>query len=566
MTRPVRRIRRTVPLQFPGSALEGVTELKGTLFKHHTGALWLCALGAVLAAHGIWLAVSDVPPPWDMAYHQLQGWDYLEAFQRGDLRARFASLSPSYPPLYYLIEAFVLSLSRSPDGLVFWSNLPGLFLLSLGTWRLASRGLPARAAVWAGILPLLFPFSAWVGRESLLDGLLAGLAALAGYLVYRSDWFQDLRWTLLFGLVCAAGVMTKWTFPLYLAGPVVFGVAAARDRRRALLCLFGAALLAIPWTLPYYAPNLAELAARYPTTEQTGLIPWKPYPRHGEPGLNNVWGWIYYPRVFFNYFLCLPLAVPLAWGVWRGLRSESAPRGEAAPDSSKLAAYLWWWLLSGTVLLTFLTPKDPRFALPLAAPLAVLLLLGWRGRPRACDAIFAVACLQFLLVSFPNPLGAGKLAFGGRTDDHDYQNLQREWVLFSTRYFDVTGPPTREDWRLDDILELLPDGARVGFLPDLARFHPGALQLAARRKGRTVAVFKVGDSGDWPRRLQGADYVVGKTGPQGITFITGYNAEVESRLRSQGWTVAGRWALPDGSDAVLYRSLVAAQGGRSNPG
>ncbi len=495
-----------------------------------------------------------------MAYHQLKGYAVLDWWRQGRDWSELASVSPNYPPMYYFIEAFVLALAPGTRFLAFWSNIFGLFLLSWSAWRIARSCLNESAAIWAGVLPLLFPLSAWVARESLIDGLLAGWTALAGYLLLRSDWFRKTGWSIAFGLACACGVLTKWTFPVYLAVPVLMAVIASGSRFKSLANLTLSAALSIPLTLPYYLPNLASLASRYPTTNQDGIIPWKPYPRHGEPGLDNVWGWIYYPRVVVSYFLFAAIATLFLIGIARLLRTRSsgAARGVGLIQDWR-RALLWSWLLGGIVLLTFVTPKDPRFFLPLAAPLAALVLLVWEERPRIQALVVGVALLQFLAVSFWTPLGDFKVALLDRPDDHDYQNLQREWVLFETRYFDVTGPPTREDWGFEGLLQALPEGCTVAFLPDLVRFHAGALQLAAVRAGRTVSVFKIGDTAQWPVLLEQAQYVVGKSGAQGISFITQYNNAVVAELESGPWDTLREWPLPDGSRGIVWKRRTTTE-------
>ena len=65
---------------------------------------WRCVLGlsVVMGVNVIWKILNEVPAIWDIAYHQLMGISYLEALRQGTLISEFATLSPTYPPLYYL--------------------------------------------------------------------------------------------------------------------------------------------------------------------------------------------------------------------------------------------------------------------------------------------------------------------------------------------------------------------------------------------------------------------------------------------------------------------------------
>jgi len=388
---------------------------------------------------------------------------------------------------------------------------------------------------------------AWISRESLLDVQLAGWVAMTGFLVLRSRFFVERPWVLLLGLVCAGGLLTKWTFPVYVAVPVLYGMLKSPERVRSLLNLVMAGLLALPLVLVYYGPNFLLLASNYPTTNQAGLIPWLPYPRHGEPGLNNYLGWIYYPRVLVSYFLFLPLTLLFSIGVF-------LPRDQSREESEENTGFLWLWLVGGIVLLTFVTPKDPRFAIPLVTPVSILLIRFWQKYQWAVALIVVVSVVQFLLVSFSFPLTPPKLSLLSSEKDRDYQTIQREWVFFQPEYFGITGPPRQENWRLEEILSEIPEGAVVGVLPELPRFNVNGLHLWAAKTGRQVNAFALGNLDDWETRLENLDYVVSKSDYQGLSFITRFNKNINKTLDSGSWATLGEWSLPDGSNALLLRN------------
>jgi hypothetical protein len=328
---------------------------------------------------------------------------------------------------------------------------------------------------------------------------------------------------------------------------MLYGFWKSPQRIKSLLNLCLAGLVTLPLVLVYYGPNFQFLAANYPTTEQSGLIPWRPYPRHGEPGLDNLLGWIYYPRVLSSYFLFLPLTLFFLVGsIWTGSRSSRTQK--------ESTALLWWWLVGGIVVLTFLTPKDPRFAIPLVTPMALLLLRFWRTFPRVLGFILAVSIAQFLLVSFAMPFTLPKLSVFSRTGDKDFQNIQREWVFFQPEYFGITGPPRKENWSIKEILQKIPEGAEVGVLPELPRFNVNVLQLQAARVGRSERALALGNLDAWEERLEKLDFVLTKTGFQGLSFITGANREIMAKIEAEHWAVIGQWPLPDGSVAKLMRN------------
>lgn len=523
------------------------------------GALlyWTVGFTLIVLCHLGWAWADRTPPIWDMAYHEMQGWRFLQAWKEGDLWGNLASLSPVYPPWYYLQAAFWIALTGESGLLRVLGNLGAVFLLSFSTRRLARLWLNGWEAATAALVVLMFPAVAWMSRETVLDLWLAGWVALAAFCMVKSRGFGHFWWTAGFGWAVAGGMLTKWTCPLYLAIPAAWWWWRSGRRWKGAVHLLGATALSVPLVLPYYWPNLAELMARYPTTHQSGLIPWQPYPRHGEPGLNNLRGWVYYPRILAGYFLQLPLLV-VAVGGWVSGRDQR-------PGEKKtlgVRTFLWLWLAGGVVALTFLTPKDPRFALPLAPPLAILAVGAWQGRPRGVAAVLGTALIGFVLVTFPTPLGRFKLALWEKQPDPDFQGLQQEWALLQTDYFGLVGPPRREDWAYDDILRAIADGAAVGFLPELPRFHAEGLQLHAVRAGRHIDVRRLGLSARWPEHLGRFDYVVGKTGNQGLSFTTEYNRQIVKAMRAGAGIQTATWALPDASMAILWRLNQSQEGRR----
>ncbi len=148
-----------------------------------------------------------------------------------------------------------------------------------------------------------------------------------------------------------------------------------------------------------------------------------------------------------------------------------------------------------------------------------------------------------------------KIALFEVRNDTDYRGLRQEWVLYASEYFDVAGPPAQEDWRYTEILGSIVPGAKVGLVPDMAHFHPAALKLMALRQGRDLDVIRLGQT---PSSLDesAVDVVVGKTGFQGISYLTSFNQEVYDKLTSEGWPVVGSWQLPDGEEARIWNRPV----------
>lgn len=503
-------------------------------------AVWVWATGflLILLVHFLWTSLNGRPAVWDMAYHQVKGWDFLRAWGRGDYWGSFRSLSSYYPPLYYLQEAAVLKLFGDTRFLTPLANLLGLFLTSFCTFRIALRCFSPLAAACAGLLPCLFPLAAWTSREALLDVPLAGFVALALLLVLKSDFFQRKGTTLAFGLVAGLGVLTKWTFALFLLVPSLYFLARPA-RRRAAVNLLDASFLALPLGFIWYLPNLQRLWQNLQGTLQASR--WE-----RDPAAASLLGWIYYPRCLAGYYLFLPLTALFAFSLYWSLR------GWRRLDP--VLRFLWVTLAAAILLLTLLATKDPRYILPAVCPLAVVLLSPWHKSEKFVLLLTGFAMLQFLSISFALPGRPPKIAFFEIPGDRDFHSMRQEWVLYEPDYFGIAGPPRRQDWHYRQILGALPAGARVGFVPETPYFQTEALSLEAAREGKELSLFRLGQSSADRQQLSRLGWVIGKSGEQGISYLTRYNQSLYGLLEQQGWRLAGRWPLPDGSQAFLWRN------------
>jgi len=497
-----------------------------------------------MAIHLLWAAVNQMPAIWDMAHHQFMGWLHLASFRDGRLLADLPSISSYYPPLYYIQEAFVMALTGPTRFLAWLANLPGLFLLSFFTYRIALLNCRPESAAGAGIVVLLLPLVAWTSRETLLDPTLAGWVALALFVVLKSRFLELKGWTLLLGLVVAAGMLTKWTFAVFLLAPVLFSFYRSSERHQLLRNLLDAVLVSLPFIFWWYLPNLGSLWQRFNLTSLAAV--WEQ-----DPGLSSFWGWIYYVRSFSSYYLFFLLSVALVWALFRLLRSPIGPT-----DS-----FLLWTAFGGILLLTALKAKDPRYVMPLVSPIVVILIRGFdtlKGR-QWVSGIVLIAFLQFLAVSFSFSLISGKLAFFELEDDTDYLGMGREWVLYSSDYFDVLGPPRAEDWCHAEIARHFESGTRVGFVPEAVRFNTATLRLIAMEQGIQPSISRVGDRAEFMDELESFDWLVGKTGEQGISYITRYNEQIYDAVEARNWRLVQKWNLPDGTEAVLWQNPIQSQ-------
>src|SRR6185436_9812837 len=126
------------------------------------------------------------------------------------------------------------------------------------------------------------------------------------------------------------------------------------------------------------------------------------------------------------------------------------------------------WILGGWLGLLIFQNKDPRYTAPLLPAVALITGLVFQKKEILVAILAPVLIFQHYLVSFgiPQLPPAAVLAKGsGGLVSYD-------WNLYTQHYFGW-GPPAREDWKIEHVLETVAKAGgptvRIGLVPDIRR-------------------------------------------------------------------------------------------------
>jgi len=323
---------------------------------------------------------------------------------RGDGLTNLIESLQYKPPLWYVgVAALFTPAETLSYGPLLLTNALALLLALWAAWHFAAQLGSARTGLLAVILLIFLP--AVAGRVTIL-GIEPWHMALLGasllLLVRIRDPSAGSRQAVLLGAVVGAAMLMKWTFIAGLLGPILLEAQAAITggskarawRRRLLVAAAVCGGLFATWFVP-----LARVDRLLGGAGQ--------HPSHGT--LFSSDSLLVFPTWFrdgLGLAGCLLVGLALL-GVLLG-RSWKNPGPERGwrPATLLLASGL------GIVFIHWLVPhKEPRYLLPAAWPLAMLLAMGlnllWRhGRPARITVIascFAVAASSFVLPALDPP-------------------------------------------------------------------------------------------------------------------------------------------------------------------
>src|SRR5205823_10458320 len=213
----------------------------------------------------VWRAREPRPPHWDMGHHLSNSLLYLHMSVLAH-PLRFLEAYLFYPPLvYWVADAFYAVLGNQAIWVAVLSNSVWLAVLVFATYGIGNRLWNARVGWLSVVFVVTAPMLISSAKDYMLDMPLTAVAALALYLLLRTDGFSSRRYSLLFGAACGCVLLVKWTFPLVLALPVVHAfagvLAEARQRHRfaPLLNLFAAAALTVVVAGTWYVHNFRDV-------------------------------------------------------------------------------------------------------------------------------------------------------------------------------------------------------------------------------------------------------------------------------------------------------------------
>ena len=512
--------------------------------KLEIGVVFLlsCALWSLNA---VWLSRDTEPPAWDMAVHQAYALNYLPA---ADLPSdtRFWERSGNYPPFVHIVIATAYRLLHPGPRVAVLANIPATVLLLWSVYEMGLAFAGATAAVWACILTTLTPFLIWLSRETLLDYWLAAWVAAALAVLVKTSAFESRPYSVLLGLTCALGMLTKWLFIGFITGPIGYIVVRHRIcRSKGRITNFAAAsAIAAIGAGFWYLPNLPRLVRYYFDNAQIGA-------REGEPPVISFQSFIYYLRLlegyqFFAVLFCL-FVLSLVF-VYKH-------------RSLKAGAFLAVAIVGGWLAMTLLRTKDPRFTVPLLGPMMVVAGVwiqswgrDWIGGTAKAVLVFLL-CLQAYATNFGvNWLPPGIILLRG------YQGqLRWDWNLYLQDYFGIWGPPRREDWKQDAILRRVADDSSgkqttLALVPDLPRFNASNFNLYARLRGLRIEAGHPQSALSGIHSLDGFNYIILIEGDQGWAYTTTENLKLNEIVLNHPETFhfLDSFPLPSSAAARLY--------------
>jgi 4-amino-4-deoxy-L-arabinose transferase-like glycosyltransferase len=445
-----------------------------------------------------------------------------------------------YPPLIYAVTGLTYFILPPTLEAAAISNVIFLFILIGSTFKLTEELVGRTAGFVAAFLIGAYPIIVGTTRYYYLDFGVTAIVALTFLLLVKSQRFQNTKIDVLLGFTILAGMLSKDTYPLYVAAPFVYILLKAYPNRRAILNGIGVLAIASMSAAWYLQPG--ELALLYYYNFVVPLI-------RGDLSsslapLNHLETMVLYGTGFLLFALfCVGLPIILR--------------------NPKARVFCSVGLLGGFLVLGFADTRyfDPRFTMPFLPLLAMTSASLFnktnrhsRARVIALIVVVSLVLGEYASITYNAPMLSGL-----------------SWPANSQTMVAVY-PPSQDDWKVSEIVRAIGVDASnhqinrpVVVVPVLGAYFDDALFLYyAYVDGVNLTINTNGylSPADGIRAACTANYVVLRTssdGSQIIGSVIEQNVALVAtwiNLHKSNYVALGNYSLPDGSIAHLYRRVT----------
>lgn len=339
----------------------------------------------------LWYFLGHKPLYWDSADHLSASLDTYKVLKGSSsfsaLLINLLDISWYYPPLVYWASIPFCAVAGTGEFAGFLEMTFFLILLVISVYQIGKRVYNPETGLFAAFCIGMFPVTLQYGREYMLDLPLAAMCAAAVYSLIRTNDFSSRNNCIKFGVMFGLGMLTKWTFILFLAPPVIYylseGFRKASKKYKIVLNFLLAVLVSLIISLPWYLRNIVQILSNRLNELERGNL----------SVIENI----------FYYFTILPsqisyvIALLFIIAVIIFFKSNFA-------FHRKMPLL---WFIGSYVLITLIFFKMPRFSIPLLIPLSLIFsaIVFFGDQEKRKRELFAltftvIAIVNFLLFSF----------------------------------------------------------------------------------------------------------------------------------------------------------------------
>jgi 4-amino-4-deoxy-L-arabinose transferase-like glycosyltransferase len=366
--------------------------------KQKTVILLLIILLFPLIQHIFFVYEEEHSPSWDQSWHaMISTAKYKDIAQDGFNIERTKSIYPImswainyYPPFYHIMTfPFYFALGLNYNSALM-SNALFLAVLILSMFFIGKKIAGTNAGLLAAFMISLSPLYTALMKTYLIDFALCSMVALGYCLLLYSEDFSKKIPAISFAVVFSLGMMTKWTYVLYLIIPLALSaLKVMRSGKKDMQNIFiFAVILMLSLTFLWYTPEkISSLTQQLSKSSSAGSAENDPTPFSFD-------GALYYPIHFvkgFSFLLTVAFifsAVFIFWNFQKKNRAKNKNNIIQNPhhinsDSAHTSAVIFAQIIFSLVVFSLISNKDIRYIAPVLVFTTAIIGIGFSAVSRS---------------------------------------------------------------------------------------------------------------------------------------------------------------------------------------
>ncbi len=323
----------------------------------------------------IWTEENNAPPAWDQSWHSMISVDvYNRLFHKDVYNATqseksypiLAFAKNYYPPFFHSTTIIPYLLLGVEYNTAILTNILYIIIMVISCYFIGKKIDKSSTGLLIAFIISILPIYSALSREYLIDYALAALVAIGYCLWLYSEHFKNRVYAIAFGVVFGFGMLTKWTYAIFLIVPIMMSIVhisivviKMKKLQRVVnagIALVCAVLLAATWYTPSKIQSLFSQISVF-SNIYSGAVPlWS---RSTEYIYTMINGFIPILFLLFMGALCFLL--------WNGFKDKNHLQPLLTPFLTIIVIY---------IVFSSISNHDTRYIAPIYIFLAVITAVG----------------------------------------------------------------------------------------------------------------------------------------------------------------------------------------------
>ena len=511
----------------------------------------------------VWIKLNNIPPAWDEAVNTKFSFGFYHFSQNifyghFDLKQMVSLFSDYYGPLIRILTSLMffiffpsIKLAQFTGTIFFLLSLLMIYFITKELYK--SQWIALMATFIFSFYQAVYNYSRWL----LLDIPLTFFILLTVFLLIKSEFFTNRKYTLLSFIGLGLSILTKFQAIIYLSIPFGYILFLSIKNKYKLLnnVILGSLttfLLVFPWLIV----SIDKLRFYFTFASSA-----KPFVDPSD--LFDLTTWFHNLKLFIDYDISFFIFVFFVISLVFFLKHKN-----------KYKNFILILIILTYIIFTIFPSKDLRFLFPILPFTAIIFAVGFREFYLRAQNITLFLLPSIIIFNFVMYLS---LSFGFPFQKGIRKHIDLPYIK-DIVYFNLSDYPVQiydsRYWPVSEIVNAIDIESKqkpidIVFLPNYNNFNGNTFSMYAEYKDKTYINIigaegrqRFSDAGEVKEYLKNKDYFIYTPNEVGVFYQIDKQAfeqiqkTITRNLYLNRVLILEKWQLPTGQDIYLVKKIV----------